>query len=324
MTIGRHLSLLIVLILLLLLLVVSCSPSPTSDKFEENIEVRFSELLDSFGLLDEEKAVIDEIRSILIDPDIGSERDYKTYTDYDFYGLLNDLGADRTKEMVANYLDHKEFREECCEEIKVVIDTVEDLALREELQAQLDAIEHDYKLRFKLLLSKSDLNYVCQGVGYGPYTARFININKIAKGIIRFEELYKNLTDVQKDAIIDIQKSGVGHSDLNFRFLLSWLNVAQLKDIITFHLNVLKEREAARVALENAPDVMAKRDLQTQFNDSDRGYELHLKWCFDGFEPYEAYNRVMKSTYVKRFTWIKNGALRLALTETRIFDAPYM
>ncbi|WP_025400367.1 BTA121 domain-containing protein surface lipoprotein [Borrelia hermsii] len=108
------------------------------------------------GLQGPSKDAIDYIQSIVTNPDICSDKNYRTYADDEFYLLLDELNALRVMEIIAFHLDVLKERVK----IKLAIDDVGDEKLKQELIDELTELNNFYPLHLKGIFGAYDTERV--------------------------------------------------------------------------------------------------------------------------------------------------------------------
>ncbi|AHH11206.1 hypothetical protein bcCo53_001253 (plasmid) [Borrelia coriaceae] len=162
-------SLLIVLVSLLLL--ISCAPGAS----EEPVGNEGKELIGQLKLLADEQAVIDSIKKILTNPNIGKSEGYKTYSDSAFDNLLSTLGTLKVKEIIRNYLKVDKRQNEVTSAFNQAINNATEASLKERLQKKLDAYISSYALKLKKCFSHDNANVVYDAITSGKYVDKAVS-----------------------------------------------------------------------------------------------------------------------------------------------------
>ncbi|WP_281862279.1 BTA121 domain-containing protein surface lipoprotein [Candidatus Borrelia fainii] len=342
-----HFSLFLVLIFLLLL-VVSCNlKSQGSIKLEENLtikrqvrkldkfvekydskmvttgnnlDIKLNNLTDKFGLLDKERESITYIRNTITDARIGRDEGYRTYTDFEFYNLLESLGEDRIKEIITFYLEVVNIQESFERAIK----NVKDATSKGKLQNELNKHKNQYQLHLKGLFDSDNFDDIYNKIIGDNYFSKLIKfkdeITKVEGGL----DVYTWLSDDERIVIDEIRgivtNPLIGkhegyrtYTEIEFNDLLNKLGDNRVLAMILVYLDDQRNQDAALVdalaAIDNIDDADLREQLRGKINDERNNYKLHLKKLFDDFLPDFLYQEFMQSVhYYGKFVLIKNAA----------------
>ncbi|BDU63392.1 hypothetical protein BOFE_09320 (plasmid) [Candidatus Borrelia fainii] len=126
-----------------------------------------------------EKLVIDDIREIVTNNQIGIGEDYKTYTIPDFNALLNELGYFKVQEIVKAYSSVDKIKREVVD----IINNLKDRQLKLELRYEYSLILNSYLLHLKSVFSRLPADDVYADVISDGY------IDKFTEFKVRLDEL---------------------------------------------------------------------------------------------------------------------------------------
>ncbi|UPA19021.1 BTA121 domain-containing protein surface lipoprotein [Borrelia puertoricensis] len=322
-------------VLLILLLVVSCGlkslDKPQGDLHGTihgngfGIKPRHSldELLNPSGILSKEQAAVRTIRSIVTNPNIGSGKNYRTYTDSEFSSLLNNLGIAKVEEMITVYLEIQKKQEEAVVSVKDIhVDPFSG-----NLLVRLDNYKKDYQVHLKGLFNELIHNDVYVNVIGDDYVTKFIEVIDDAKSL---KEIAKFLADkegvpMDESSVMRYISAAVTNPVIGKRegyktyespeeifLLLGKLGFDKLKQIAGVHLNSVKAQSEALDAID-AIDVIRykhlKQQVQKKFDTFNAAYSLHIKEAFSKSSLDNIYRAaIVNVNYDAEFNLIKNEA----------------
>ncbi|AHH04082.1 Hypothetical protein BHY_1131 (plasmid) [Borrelia nietonii YOR] len=130
-----------------------------------------------YGSMPNYYEVIENMRKVVIDPDIGLAEGYKTYTNTEFYTLLGNLGKDKVEEIMETRSETSQILDEALEAIKGVKNARE----KKDLSEKLTNFNSRYLLEIKKIFNESTLDAVYNsGIRKSIYTDHFLNIKNEA------------------------------------------------------------------------------------------------------------------------------------------------
>ncbi|UPA11302.1 hypothetical protein bpSLO_001155 (plasmid) [Borrelia parkeri] len=273
------------------------------------------------GLPSREKSVVDFMRGIVTDANIGNVSDYKTYTVPEFYALLNSLGDAKIREMIKFNLDIFKIREE----IEAAIAGLTEEKVKQALNTRLADSNSEYLLSVKGAFGASVADII-----YHRFVNNFyINIYKDLKNKVedpRVLDVYTWLSDEGKGVIDEIQgivtDPNLGraegyrtYTDSEVNNLLNDLGDSKTGGMITAYLRGKAIQEIVLKAINAVSAGTAKQNLQNRFNAHKNGYALHLKGLFNSLSSDTVYNNVVHEKYSDGFLRIQDS-IRLIPSNT--------
>ncbi|AMR75985.1 hypothetical protein A0V01_05065 (plasmid) [Borrelia hermsii] len=121
--------------------------------------------------------VIEDMRKVVINPDIGRAEGYKTYTNTEFYTLLGNLGKDKVKEIMEARSETSQILDEALIAIKGVTNARE----KKNLSEKLTNFNSRYLLEIKKIFNESTPDAVYNsGIRKSIYMDHFLNIKNEA------------------------------------------------------------------------------------------------------------------------------------------------
>ncbi|BDU63407.1 hypothetical protein BOFE_09470 (plasmid) [Candidatus Borrelia fainii] len=288
-----------------------------------DIIVKINNLLDAFGIFDDERDVINNIQIVITDPSIGSDQGYKTYDIDEFYNLLGGLGSLKLRDIIQFHSNALEVQAQAEIKARSAIDNVKGDVLKRRLEDMFNQ-HRDYCLSYlKWLFNDPTPDTVHFRVINDNYVDKFSKIKDRIQSVIEDERQYAAWMSASELEVIAFIReiltdpSIVGYGGLktysNFEFydLLRNLGDAILKEIIQFHLNNLRIENAALVAIENLQEGYEKQQLKHKLDLCKLEYSLYLKELF--VEPTfdDIYRKFLDSRYnfFNRFTKLESEAL---------------
>ncbi|BDU63477.1 hypothetical protein BOFE_10170 (plasmid) [Candidatus Borrelia fainii] len=312
-------------------MVVSCNLKPlnklqgnfhgTSHSNNSGITPKFSldEFLNSSRLLRKEQAAVQSIRTIVTHPKIGSSENYRTYTDSDFFSLLNNLGIAKVEEMITVYLEVQKKQEEALVAVKNISFTEN----KDNYLEKLDNYKKNYPMHLKGLFNKLIPNDVYVNVIGDNYITKFIEIIDEVKAITKVLKVFasKSITFDENTVLIYILNILVNpligkvegyktyESHGRVFFLFGSLGLTKVKEIIKVHVNSVKAQLDAEDAIKFVKDEHLKQQLQNRFDTLSAAYSLHIKEVFSKSSLDDIYRAaIVNVNYDAEFNKIKNEA----------------
>ncbi|WP_420866473.1 BTA121 domain-containing protein surface lipoprotein [Borrelia hermsii] len=291
---------------------------------EENIEVKLNKLLGTFGPQSGKiREGIDSIQSIVTDPDIGSAEGYKTYTRFEFYSILIDLGELRLKEIIEFHLKFLELLKEVGDSINRIATEEVILNLRDEFY---DCNEQ-YKLCLKAAFQESDPDKINLMISLKNENMKdcmnnFNDIKLKAMNFIAIESLRAELSERENEVINDVQRivtnSDIGSAegyktyiDVEFYFMLSELGPSRVREMIE------RFKIGSEVGIDEVIEVIDRVSLSSLRDELGRAcndyrglFELDVKRVFNYPTATKVYDEIMDSNwYDTEFAKIKGQAI---------------
>ncbi|AHH11056.1 Hypothetical protein BCO_0004401 (plasmid) [Borrelia coriaceae ATCC 43381] len=277
-------------------------------------------------LSDQDQVTVSEIKDMLLDePPIGKVKDYKTYTNREFDGLLVALGNDKLKEIITTYREYIANRQVHCTEIEDLINKIGDTGLRWKLQAQFDEKCEDC-LEIKQVFTKfsdngdvlddiPDPEYVYEKMMETVHRDMFADIKKRVKDIVRFDGMKQGLSAAQRGALNYIRfifeplsQSTTQDKSVDFAIFLSNLSYRQIECIANFHLSFEDEMKATEAAISKILDEKERNQLSTEFRSIN--YHKTLTDYLSAETPEKVYENFKNSEYINELVNIKERALK--------------
>ncbi|AMR75989.1 hypothetical protein AB1O99_04430 (plasmid) [Borrelia hermsii] len=264
---------------------------------DKSIEVKLDELLSTFKLQDEERSVVNHIRSVLTDPAAGSVFN-RTYTDDGFYNLISGFDAVKLKQVLGDINVVLAVQTEVIANIKGVKNEI----AKQNLQDEFEPKRLKYIKDLKNLFHYAFPNSISLNVKFfsRDFLYTFTEIKKSSKGVLDLENLLAGLSGEDKKAIEHMHNSIVFENPSDqayitkaegkFYYLLSSLDTSEVKEIIKAHLNNLIERDQALKVIETISKEEYKQELLDKINKCDNHHVSWIRSVFWSYEqPYEFY-----------------------------------
>ncbi|UPA09900.1 hypothetical protein bhYOR_001215 (plasmid) [Borrelia nietonii YOR] len=268
-------------------------------------------------LSEEELKVIEFVRSVVTNSDIGSTEGYKTHSNVRFYSILGTLGPFRVKEMIEKL--KVRFRE--LVDVRGVIKGINLKPARDELELACNNYEAIFKLSIKRAFNQYPVEYIHDDVIHGNWhMGKVLMIQKRATRFMEYENLYAGLSDDDQKAVEYLQNAltdpGIGrdkgyktYSDVGFYEMLGKLGSSRLRKIIENMQVVLEMQEKALRAVESVKKDQLKEELKHKFLSEKQFYLIQLKEFFNSSAADQVYKAATKNDSSNRFIAIKNDAL---------------
>ncbi len=333
-----------------LLLVISCNPTSklkdngmrgagigvkrerAAQNDKDALKGKLKALLIGFGLSDEEKQIVYKIQEVLTNPDIGSGEDIKTYTDPEFYKLLEKLGALKIKGIVDNYLKVSDLQNEVKNAFNQAINNIADPDLKAYFQSKLASYQDGYALQLKKLFKDDNANVVYDAVTNGNYVAQVTRETKDHLNELRdMMDLYFGLDPEERGVIDRIRKLVTPSSVAKIRkpyklrtvqeffYLLNQLGVSKVKEIASVYraYEVFREEGYKEISksIERVDGAGLRSVLQQDLKYSHETYEVDIRGAFtkvmggkvtDGSpNADDVYESVKQASYTSIFDNIK-------------------
>ncbi|WP_330730294.1 BTA121 domain-containing protein surface lipoprotein [Borrelia turicatae] len=292
---------------------------PKLTEEEKSLGIKPNNPLDKIWLLDKEREAVDYIQSVVTDANIGSDKGYKTYTDLEFYNLLNELGDVKLKKIIKVHLGILQEQEKASNAILNVPSYIN----KQELQNRFNKHKDNYNSYLKGLFNRTTADDVYNNIIINNYNIEFNDIKEKVEGLIEVGHVYAELSDEEKSVIDGMQvivtdenlaksRGYMSYSDISFDNLLDNLGLLKVREMISAHLNNLKAQDEAssraKVAIESVETPKISRRLKYLFSDYKRSYPEHLIFLFYGKDPNLVYNKVVKDLYAKNFAELETHA----------------
>ncbi len=292
---------------------------------------RLGDLFNKFGLQDDEQAIINDIKGIVTDPDIGkAEGHYKVYTEAEFINLLETLGQVKVKKMLKKEIERRKIRNSERVKWEKKIDRFDSERFQSAMRAEVDKEYNDYRVDIKGSFTKinpSKPESVREGLlrgmpnGFPPpdevyenmigddfHIVDFEEVGFSIDCLLSFEAIYRVLSLEQRSAIDGIH-SVLTYSDIDFKQQLSVLGVKIIIEIADFCRNVKEARTRVADAIKRAEDHNVAgsviEQFKNDFEDYKKEYNASLKKCFDKVSGYTMYTNFVQlkgsTDYVKKF-----------------------
>ncbi|AHH12917.1 Hypothetical protein BHO_0004400 (plasmid) [Borrelia hermsii YBT] len=268
-------------------------------------------------LSEEELRVIELVRSVVTNSDIGSTEGYKTHSNVRFYSILGTLGPSKVKEMI----EKLKVRFRALADVRGVIKDINLKPARDELELACNNYEDLFKLSIKRAFNQYPVEYIHDDVIHGNWhMGKVLMIQKRATRFMEYENLYAGLSDDDQKAVEYLQNAltdpGIGsdkgyktYSDVGFYEMLGKLGPSRLRKIIENMQAVFEMQEKALRAVESVKKEQLKEELKHKFLSEKQLYLIQLKEFFNSSAPDQVYKAATKNDSSNRFIAIKNNAL---------------
>ncbi|AHH11196.1 hypothetical protein bcCo53_001244 (plasmid) [Borrelia coriaceae] len=318
----KHRSLLIILVSLLLviiLLVISCDLNSMSkfggtprvkkahgiarprNHMKKDVKFKLKELLSKFGLLNKQLQAIDKIKRIVTDPNIGDTESYKTYSELQFYNLLETLGDVKVKEIIKNYLQACKIQFDAQRTFKKAIKNIADSDLKKQLQTKLNNYNSSYALQLKSLFNY-DNDDVIYGNVINDYIIRtttqvteqmdelaslgvVLDIGDAKSIYLQLDSGERNIIDHIKEIVtnpnIGDPKDYETYTKQEFDDLVIRLGLLDIKEIIKNHLEVDVLQKDFDKSIGFVLNSNLKVELYRRLNNYKIDYMLGMKKLFN-------------------------------------------
>ncbi|UPA11328.1 hypothetical protein bpSLO_001181 (plasmid) [Borrelia parkeri] len=154
---------------------------------KKNLDTELNDILDMFGIFDEGREAINDIRYVVTEPDIDFLYS-KTYSDGEFYDLLYNLGFLKLRDIIKVYL--KVCKAYC--KLEAAIKDVKRENLRKELMDELVSYKNNYPYHLKELF-RGTPDYVYSKIMGDNYAHNLIKMENKVRDVIKGEILYSGL-----------------------------------------------------------------------------------------------------------------------------------
>lgn len=145
----------------------------------------------------------------------------------------------------------------------------------------------------------------------------FVDIYNCIEYVKVFEEIYKKLSIIEKNAVRYMQNINLNYRqnigsrpcNISFKIVLGGLGLSKVKEILDVHLKTLQARDTARSILMQVPVSEVKQIIEKHFDKLVLGYDSYLKQCFYNAVSYQdVYNRMFDDKYMKSFIQVQAEA----------------
>ncbi|BDU63393.1 hypothetical protein BOFE_09330 (plasmid) [Candidatus Borrelia fainii] len=297
---------------------------PALAEVEKSLGVKLNELLDTFKVSKEGKISIFKIKDVVTDASIDSDEGYKTYTDLDFYTLLNELGAGKVKDIIKFDLDVVKIQKAALD----AINNVQNLQKKQNLQVLYNDRLDEYLLYLKGLFSKPSAdNVLADDVHFwftnDDYDNGFTEIETEARRIIENGDVYAKLSYKEKLVIDEIReivtndKIGKGedyktYTIPDFNALLNELGSFKVLIIIRLSVDINYLKDGRLVArIDSIKDEILRKKFKTRYDDQLSKYQLNLKKVFSKSSADAVYANVISNEHINEFTEIETEVKRI-------------
>ncbi|ANA43786.1 BTA121 domain-containing protein surface lipoprotein [Borrelia hermsii] len=261
-------------------------------------------------LSERENEVINDIKRIVTNSDIGRAEGYRTYTELEFREVLGELGPFRVKEMIERF---KMGSAADLEALKEVIESIDLGLVGYKLRKACDNYRELFELDIKKVFDNSTATEVYDEVVDSRwYDAEFIRLKKQILYFIDYENTYAKLIGKEGFIIKYLQKaatnSDIGKSegyktytDLEFREILGKLGPAKVRemiekiseflDMLNVILRLIATAKEGQLKVELHRKVLLERNIH---------YLLKVKECFNKSTVDEIYQAITGDDFLDR------------------------
>ncbi|AFI31845.1 BTA121 domain-containing protein surface lipoprotein [Borrelia crocidurae] len=291
-------------------------------------EARYIVIFEScYGELPSERQIIiDKMRKILTDTDIGRAEGFSTYDNYEFDVLFGKLGSTTIKDIVEIFLKNLQI----IETARMQIDDIYMSDRKDILERKLAAYKAIYHLTIKKVFNSDIVDDIYakfksmsitdpdSNFTFGVYDL-FYSLNNCAFYINAYNSVYR-FCSPQHCKAIDYLKGILTQSDgtdsykryevYEFEALFGNANF-DFKSILDAHIDTLKKRDEARGFIEGIRDASKKEAEQKDFDVLVRNYPEYLRKLFHNFDPIYILVKNINHNYAERFVNLKSNITHL-------------
>lgn len=290
---------------------------------DSNLNFSLNNLLDEFQILDTERQVITYIRSVVSSPVIGWDEDYKTYSDHEFYNMLNSLGASRVKEIIK--VNSKIFQAQ--ERATSAILNLNEDTVKQQLQDSFDTKNNEYELHLKEAFNESMSNDVYLKIVGSNYADKFDDIRHRAielgpKGVyvwlsVEQKKAIDYMKSIAMSSLVGEDRGLKIYTSSDFDNLLNGLGLSKVEEIIKTYNQVISAENEAYEAIEKIKTEKFKEGLLYAVSVAHRidSYQLHLKELFNDSTFENIYRNFIKNRYFSEL----NTLLTNVINNAKIF-----
>ncbi|AHH04087.1 Hypothetical protein BHY_1136 (plasmid) [Borrelia nietonii YOR] len=265
------------------------------------------------GLSVDEIRTLEHIQGVVTDSGRISAGS-RTYTDSEFYNLLESFDTAKLKKFIEVPL--KIFEE--IDEVFTVIDAIREEKLRQNLKGRLEDEEILCARGLRAAFNGFNPDDVYGRVTSIDYADNLLGLKNYARRIVEVEELYAGLSVDEKKTARYIQKAvtdpGIGdlnektYTELEFKRLLINLGALGLQEIINVHVDTFRILREVEVAINDVKDADLKQELSDKFEAEEGTYAGLLKKAFNSSTLDSVQSQAVGINYLDNFISIKNEA----------------
>lgn len=321
----------------LLLLLISCNSSTDLKKdtvdmvsnirmqaYSEKREVKFHNVFDIFGLSYDDRQVMLKIQGVVTNPNIGKDKNYKTYTDSQFYDLINILGELRVKSIIKSYLEASKIQSNVQKAFEKALNNIYDDKKKLSLQSKLNDIKDGYNLNLKELFNERSVDDVYAKIANNTYMSQVIananaqlsQLRSHVRGVANDKDVYLQLSANEQDVIDDIKGIVTNpavakdydyetSTDSKFYDLLNTLDILKVREMIEAYLREARKRAEkyaeVKSIIDSIEDSVLREKLQKLLDDKHDLYKVTLKRIFNSSNSDFIYQEVVHGDYIPLF-----------------------
>ncbi|ACH93923.1 uncharacterized conserved protein (plasmid) [Borrelia duttonii Ly] len=268
----------------------------------------------------ERQRMIDDMRKILTDADIGRTEGYRTYDNYEFDVLFGKLGSTTIKDIVEIFLKNLQI----IETAQINIDLIHMSDRRGILQQKLNAYKSNCHLTIKKVFNSDIVDDIYSKFKSMSITESnsnsnvavydlFNSLSNYAVYINAYRFVYRMCKPQYRNAIdylkgILTQSNGVDsykrYEVYEFEALFGNANF-DFQSFLDAHIDTLKERDEISDFVEGIRDVSKKEAVQKDFDVLVRNYPKYLRELFHNFDPVFILVKNINHNYAERFVNFK-------------------
>ncbi|WP_025401288.1 BTA121 domain-containing protein surface lipoprotein [Borrelia crocidurae] len=268
----------------------------------------------------ERQIIIDKMRKILTDADIGRTEGYRTYDNYEFDVLFGKLGSTTIKDIVEIFLKNLQI----IETARMQIDNIYMSDRKDILERKLAAYKAIYHLTIKKVFNSDivdDIYAKFKSMSITDLDSNFTvavydlfySLYNCAFYINAYNSVYRFCSPQHRKAIdylkgILTQSNGVDsykrYEVYEFEALFGNANF-DFQSLLDAHIDTLKERDEIRDFIEGIRDISKKEAVQKDFDVLVRNYPKYLRELFHNFDPVFILVNNINHDYAKRFVNFK-------------------
>ncbi|UPA11325.1 hypothetical protein bpSLO_001178 (plasmid) [Borrelia parkeri] len=300
-------------------------------RIEEQFDLKLKNLLDKFGIFDKDRKVVGYMYLVTTADNSDDILMLKQYTSDEFFNLLEQLGAERLKDMIEACFSDLRALSEYRPKVKEILKDIKRDSIRQKLEGELawyeESTAYPYYLRCAFKDSNPDVVYA-QVMYVGPAYV-LGRIYSEAKSILKIENVYSEqyleqpsesewrIIDYIRDILIDEKiaqnKNYKTYTISEFYNLLGDLDVTKIREIISRTQETLTAYEDAKVAISGINDLRLRQDFSNRLEKRLSVYGRTLKGVFNKSDIDAIYRAAINSKFIDEFAVIQDEAKLISI-----------